>query len=92
VNALNALIFTILGSVMGFLPMVFPAWFPPTGADQSSTRALWLDLMGTIQMGMGVVFLFRTHVIPLANRIFSTIPATEEGTLALPNARGVPGR
>jgi hypothetical protein len=92
VNALNALIFTILGSVMGFLPMVFPSWFPPTGADQSSTHALWLDVMGLVQAGMGLSFLVRVQLIPFASRIFSTIPASETGSLALPEARGIPGR
>jgi hypothetical protein len=92
VNALNALIFTIAGSVMGLLPAVFPSWFPPTGADESSTRALWLDVMGMVQAGMGLSFLIRVQLIPFASRIFSTARSGETGSLALPQARGIPGR
>jgi hypothetical protein len=91
-NALNALAFAAMGAVMEALPRIFPAWFPPTGSDQSSTRALWLTLMGAVQISLGAGFIFRAHFVPLFIRAFSSAPATESGTFALPNARGVNAR
>jgi hypothetical protein len=90
-NALNALVFAALGSVMELLPKAFPSWFPPTGSDQASARALWLALMGAVQISVGLGFLVRAHVVPFAYRVLSLVPS-ESGTLALPNARGVTGR
>jgi len=74
---------------MEVLPKVFPSWFPPTGADQSSTRALWLALMGAVQITLGLGFIIRAHVVPGVYRIFSSAPAAGAGALALPHARGV---
>jgi hypothetical protein len=54
-NALDALVFAALGAVMEILPKAFPSWFPPTGSDQASARALWLALMGVVQISIGVV-------------------------------------
>jgi hypothetical protein len=87
-NALNAVVFAALGSSMEILPKIFPSWFPPTGSDQSSTRALWLALMGAVQIAIGLGFIVRAHVIPGFQRVFSSARATEPGTLALPNPRG----
>jgi hypothetical protein len=53
---------------------------------------LWLDVMGMVQAGMGLSFLVRVQLIPIASRIFSTNPAGETGSLALPEARGISGR
>ncbi len=91
-NSLNSIIFALIGSVMGLLPAVFPSWFPPTGADQSSTRALWLDTMGVVQAGLGVGFLIRAHVVPAALRILSPIPTSDRGAFALPDPHIVAGR
>jgi hypothetical protein len=90
-NALNALAFAALGSLMEMLPKAFPSWFPLTGSDQASARALWLALMGAVQISVGVGFIVRAHVIPFVQGIRSMVPA-ESGTLALPNPRGVTGR
>jgi hypothetical protein len=87
-NALNALVFAALGSVMEVLPSIFPSWFPPTGSDRSSTRALWLALMGVVQITLGVGFIVRAYVVPGFFRIVSRTPAATSGTLALPHARG----
>lgn len=91
-NVLNALIFAALGSVMEIVPRAFPSLFPPSGADQASGRALWLALMGTVQIALGFGFIIRTQVIPAALRIVSTVPAAGTGSLALPNPRGVTSR
>jgi hypothetical protein len=52
-NTRHAWGFLSLGLVMGLVPMVAPAWFPPSGMDGSSTRALWLELMGLVQTVLG---------------------------------------
>jgi hypothetical protein len=74
---------------MEVLPKVFPSWFPPTGSDQSSTRALWLALMGAVQISIGMGFIVRAHVVPAVLRVFSSAHAAEPGALALPSPRGV---
>jgi hypothetical protein len=91
-NAINALIFAALGSVMEFLPRAFPSWFPSGSADQSSARAMWLSVMGAVQITLGVGLVLRTHIFPAFSRIFVSAPAQQPGTLALPAARGVTGR
>jgi hypothetical protein len=91
-NVLNALIFAALGSVMEIVPRAFPSFFPPSGADQASGRALWLALMGGVQLALGLGFIFRTQILPVALRIISTVPVAGTGSLALPNPRGVTSR
>jgi hypothetical protein len=88
-NALNAIVFAALGSAMEALPRIFPAWFPPTGSDQSSTRALWLGTMGAVQITLGVGFVVRSHFVPFFFRAFSSARASGAGTLALPTAPAV---
>jgi hypothetical protein len=90
-NAVNALIFAALGSVMEVLPAAFPSWFPPSGSDQASARALWLSFMGAVQISIGLGVIVRFQVLPFALRLLAMVPR-ESGTLALPNARSVTGR
>jgi hypothetical protein len=91
-NALNAIVFTAFGTVMEILPKLFPSWFPLTGSDQSSSRVLWLCVMGAVQIVLGAGFIIRAHIIPGFFRLISSAPATDAGTLALPNPRGVTAR
>lgn len=88
-NATNALAFAILGSLMEILPRAFPSWFPPTGSDAASRRALWLAVMGAVQITLGIGFLATAHAYPLVGRLFSRVPAREAGTMALPPTRGL---
>jgi hypothetical protein len=90
-NALNALVFAAFGAAMEILPKAFPSWFPPTGSDQASARAIWLLFMGAVQISFGVGFIVRAHVVPFVHGILSVVPG-ESGTLALPNPRGVTTR
>ena len=87
-NATNALAFATLGSLMELLPRLFPAWFPPTGADASSCRALWLTLMGATQITVGLGFLLTTHAFPFVRRLVVRVPSAESGPLVLPESRG----
>lgn len=88
-NDLNAFLFSAIGFVLEILPAAFPAWFPHTGADSASARALWLDVMGAVQISIGLGFLARMHVVPAALSIFSPGASTERGSLPLPATRGV---
>src|ERR1043166_1891116 len=67
-NTGNALGFLGFGAIMGLLPAVAPSWFPATGIDGSSARALWLQMMGVVQATMGLFFLVRLQLIPAAIR------------------------
>ena len=91
-NIINALIFSAIGSLMEILPRAFPSWFPPTHADQASCQALWLDLMGAVQMTLGIGYMLRTHVAPAVVRILSPERNGEPGALALPSLRGTADR
>jgi hypothetical protein len=91
-NLINALTFSAIGSLMEILPRVFPSWFPPTHADHASCQALWLDLMGAVQVALGVGYMLRAHVAPVVVRILSPGRDGEPGALALPSPRGVTGR
>ena len=68
-TACNAIAFSLFGLVMGFLPAIFPAYFPPTGVQDTSTSALWLEFMGTIQGFLGVFFGLRDAVLPSTVRL-----------------------
>jgi hypothetical protein len=89
-NTLNALTFGILGMFMEILLVLFPSWFPRNSADQASARALWLGLMGAVQVALAVGFLVRAYVFPMFGRFASSVPAGR--SLPLPVARGVTGR
>jgi len=91
-NDLNALIFGLFGTSMELLPRAFPSWFPPTGADQASARALWLEVMGAVQIALGAGYMLRAYFVPGVLRIFSAAPAGDRETLALPDPRTVAGR
>lgn len=91
-NALNALVFAALGTAMEVLPKAFPSWFPHAGVDSANARALWLDLMGAVQILLGLGFIFWVHGIPVAARIVSMVPAGEAGALGIPTARGLTAR
>jgi hypothetical protein len=91
-NALNALLFALVGAAMEILPAALPSMFPRACADQASTRALWLGFMGTLQIGLGVGYIVRTHAVPFLARLIATAPAGELESTALPAARGMAGR
>jgi hypothetical protein len=87
-NAINALAFAVLGTLMELLPRAFPSCFPHTGSDQASCRALWLAVMGATQLIVGLGFLLTVHALPAVRSFFVRVPATDSGTLVLPQSRG----
>ena len=90
-NSLNALAFAALGLAMRVAPWALPASFPRTGAYESSTSALWMAFMGAVQVGIGVAYLSRAHVVPALVRLISSAPAEVRGA-PVPAARGAAGR
>lgn len=91
-NAANAVIFAFLGLAMELLPRVFPGWFSHLDADCAGARILWLEVMGWVQMGLGLSHVVRTHLVPLSERVLSPAPVGGAEVLALSNTRSVAGR
>ena len=56
-NSGNAIGFIVLGAVMSVLPHLFPGLCPATGFDGTSARALWLQLMGLVELAVGGSYL-----------------------------------
>lgn len=88
-NGPNAFLFALFGAFMEVLPAAFPSWFPPSGADGSSARVLWLDLMGGVQIGLGGLYGVRMLLAALASRAFAASAADRDETLVLPTPRGI---
>jgi hypothetical protein len=65
----NARGFLFLGLAMALLPMAASGAFPPTGIDGSNTRALWLGLVGWVQMAIGAAWLGQAAVARVASRL-----------------------
>ena len=76
-NTSNSVGFVTLGTVMAVLPTLFPQAFPGTGFDGTSTRALWLNVVGTVQILLGVSFLLQLW----ANRIIDRVTTFSLSTL-----------
>jgi hypothetical protein len=83
-NTGNALGFLLFGTVMGALPALAPEWFPPTGLDGSSGRALWLEVMALVQAGWSTSHLFSRWVMPAAARAWAALPQRKPAAVLLP--------
>ena len=91
-NTLNAFIFTAMGSAMGLVPVLFPAWIMTGGSDASGARALWLGVMAVAQVGLGLGYIAQAHVFPFVARLLSTGPEADSGAFVLPKQRVISGR
>lgn len=88
-NGSNALGFLAFGAVMGLLPRLAPGWFPPNGFDGTSARAIWLEAMGVIQVGLGSSYLVKHYLLLPALRWSAARPPAEKpAALMLPGVRG----
>jgi hypothetical protein len=74
-NTGNAIGFVGLGALMWILPLVLPGWFPPLAIDGTSTRALWLESMGVVQLAIGLSYLTRHCVVPAVLHWLAAAPA-----------------
>jgi hypothetical protein len=83
-NTGNSLGFLLFAVAMGSLPAVAPGWFPPTGLDGSSGRAMWLELMAFVQAGWSTSYLFSRWVVPIAARAWVYLPQRKPAGAMLP--------
>lgn len=60
---------------MWILPVIAPGWFPPAAIDGTSTRALWLEAMGLVQLAIGAGYLARQRVLPAVWQWLAAAPA-----------------
>lgn len=74
-NHANALTMITLGAIMVAAPHVAPDWFQPTAIDGSSTRALWLSVVGTTQSGLAALWLLREALAQAWQRLQTALPA-----------------
>ena len=56
-----------MGAVFALLPRIAPGLFPATGADGSSTRMIWLQIMSLLQMGLGLSYFAHRTIVGLAS-------------------------
>ena len=66
-NFRNALGFFAVGAVLALIPRFAPGWCPATGADGSSTREIWLQIMSFVQLGLGVSYFAHRTLLGLAS-------------------------
>lgn len=67
-GTLNAFAFSLLGTLMGFLPALLPSYFPSAGMAGSSASELWLEFMGFLQGSLGTFYIVRNEIVPLLLR------------------------
>ena len=66
-NFRNALGFFMVGAVFALVPRLAPSLCPFCGVDGSSTRMIWLQIMSTLLLGIGLSYFARRSIIGLAS-------------------------
>ena len=56
-----------MGAVLALIPRFAPGLCSSTGADGSSARTIWLQLMSFVQMGLGLAYFARRSLAGLAS-------------------------
>lgn len=74
-TTIHAYVFVALGGALNLLPLLAPAQFPPTSLDGSNTSALWLQLMGWVNGGLGAGYAARLQVLPAIAQVLAWRPA-----------------
>jgi hypothetical protein len=73
-TTIHAYVFLPLGGVLNLLPLLALAQFPPNSLDGSSTSALWLQLMGWVNGGLGAGYVARLQVLPVIGQALAWRP------------------
>lgn len=73
-TTIHAYAFLALGGVLNLLPLLAPAQFPPNSLDGSNTSALWLQLMGWVNGGLGAGYAARLQVLPAVAQVLAWRP------------------
>ena len=68
-TTLHAYLFLVLGGTFNLLPLLAPVRFPPNSLDGSNTSALWLQLMGWVNGGLGAGYVAWLQVLPTVARV-----------------------
>ncbi len=66
-NFRRALGFFAVGAVLALIPRFAPGLCSSTGADGSSSRMIWLQIMSLVQMGLGLAYFARRSLAGLAS-------------------------
>jgi hypothetical protein len=74
-TTIHAYAFLVLGGLLNLLPLLVPAYFPPNSLDGSNTSALWLQLMGWVNGGLGAGYAARLQVLPVVAQVLAWRPA-----------------
>jgi hypothetical protein len=82
-NSIDSILFMILGAALEAIPRMFPGSFPHVGSDIGNSRALWLEFMGAVQIGLGISGFLSLRVLP-ALRV--PVPIGSEASSAVPCA------
>jgi hypothetical protein len=72
---LHAYGFLVFGGLLHLLPLVAPAQFPANSIDGANTSALWLQVMGWVNGGIGAVYLLRLEILPFITQVLAWRPA-----------------
>ncbi|WP_457795292.1 hypothetical protein [Horticoccus sp. 23ND18S-11] len=62
---------------MWVLPQIAPEFFARNAIDGSSTRALWLQVMACVHVGLGAGYLVQLGLLPWLGGIFSRAAAAQ---------------
>jgi hypothetical protein len=73
-TTIHAYAFLALGGALNLLPLLAPAQFPPNSLDGSNTSALWLQLMGWVNGGLGAGYATRLQVLPAVVQLLAWRP------------------
>jgi phosphate/sulfate permease len=81
-NTAHALGFFALGLVMLLIPVVAPGSFPGHGPDGSNAQALWLAVMGGVQLAIGLMWAGQLAVSRFADDLATfALPVLDRSTL-----------
>ena len=73
----NAAVFSLLGTLMGFIPALLPSHFAIARIGGFNSSELWLELMGGVQASLGSFYIIRNEVVPFVLRAIAwCTPAT----------------
>lgn len=74
-TSLSAYGFLLLGGLFHLLPLAAPGGFPSNSIDGANTSALWLQLMGWVNGGIGAFYLVRLEILPFIAHVLAWRPA-----------------
>ena len=80
----SSLLFFLLGLGMTLAPRLVPQAFPANGLDGSSSRAVWLALMGALNLSVGLGYAASRAVAAIGARFPSFRSGSPDSRSAAP--------